>query len=40
MKKVKLGTGVPDPKLLITDPDPQMEKQEFRIRILEVETIQ
>jgi len=27
-------TIVPDPKLFITDPDPQIYNQEFRIRIL------
>jgi len=27
-------TSVPDPKLIISDPDPQTENQEFRIRIL------
>jgi len=31
--KVK-GSSVPDPKLIISDPDPQIESQEFRIRIL------
>jgi len=30
-----LKTSVPDPKLLISDPDPQNQNQEFRIRILE-----
>jgi len=25
--------SVPDPKLIISDPDPQFENQEFRIRI-------
>jgi len=31
------GTSVPDPKLLITDsdPDPQTENQEFQTRILD-----
>jgi len=28
-------SSFPDPKLLITDPDPLMENQELRIRILE-----
>jgi len=28
------STSVPDPKLLIADQDPQLENQEFRIRIL------
>jgi len=27
--------SVPDPKLIISDPDPQTENQEFRIRILD-----
>ena len=26
-------SSVPDPTLIISDPDPQIEKQEFRIRI-------
>jgi len=26
-------TSVPDPKLIISDPDPQIENREFRIRI-------
>jgi len=26
-------SSVPDPKLIISDPDPQIENQEFRIRI-------
>ena len=26
--------NIPEPKLIITDPDPQIEKQQFRIRIL------
>ena len=30
--------SVPDPKLFITDADPQMENQEFRKRILESKT--
>jgi len=29
-----LKTSVPDPKLIISDPDPQIENQEFLIRIL------
>jgi len=32
---VQVIGSVPDLKLLITDPDPLMENQEFRIRILE-----
>ena len=30
-----LKTSVPDPKLIISDPDPQIQNQEFRIRILD-----
>jgi len=32
-----IDTSVPDPKLIISepDPDPQIENQEFRIRILD-----
>jgi len=31
--RVYQKTSVPDPKLIISDPDPQTEDQEFRIRI-------
>jgi len=30
---MRAKTSVPDPKLIISDPDPQIENQEFRIRI-------
>jgi len=32
---VVLKGSVPDPKLIISDPDPKIENQEFRIQILD-----
>jgi len=31
--KSVIQSSVPDPKLIISDPDPLIENQEFRIRI-------
>jgi hypothetical protein len=35
--RVNQKTSVPDPKLIISDPDPQTEDQDFRIRILDLD---
>jgi len=33
IKFQELKNSIPDPKLIISDPDPQIENHEFRIRI-------